>query len=264
MGGVSVVKEAALLKGINLGLFSDYSISGIFNRLTLAFGWGLGYFGQPHILSKFMGINKTSEMHKSKYIGIAWQVLSLGAATFVGLVGIAYFKAGLANPEMIYVETVKSLFSPFWGGFILCAIFAAIISTIDSQVLVLASTITEDFYRESFRKNASEKELSWVFRVAIGIVCVFSAILALNRLYTVEDFVWIGWTGIGSAFAPLVILSLYSKDINRKGALAGMICGPLVAMLWRYYASASIHAMVPAFIMGLVVIKLVSKLTSKD
>src|SRR5262249_7859731 len=157
-------------------LFPDFSAKTLLGIIGMTAGWGLGYFGQPHIVTKFMGIRNVHEISKSKAIGMSWMLLSLTAATFVGLVGIAFFAGRQIDSELVFVEMVRESFPPFFVGFILCAVLAATINAMSSQVLVLTSTITEDFYKRIFRKDASSKELLIVARAGVIAVSVVAFI----------------------------------------------------------------------------------------
>lgn len=267
VGGFAGIYSAAVSKGVSLSLFPDFSPPTIFSGLLLALGWGLGYFGMPHILSKFMGIRDVGDMYKSKYVGMVWQLLTLTAAIFVGMVGIAYFNGGLVDSERVFIEMVTSLFHPFFAGFILCAILAAIVSTIDSQVLVLASVLTEDFYKSLIHKKASLKELLWVYRIGILVVSLFSCFIALNRTHTIMDLVWFAWTGLGCSFGPALILSIYSKRVNRYGAITGILIGGFISALWKLYLNKmlftfEVPGMVVGFFISLISIYFVSIITT--
>ncbi|MCK4265105.1 sodium/proline symporter [Candidatus Babeliales bacterium] len=269
VGGFFAIKTAVFDKGISLALLPDYSFKSIAGSLLLAFGWGLGYFGMPHILTKFMGIKNPEEIKKSKYLGITWQILSLSAAGFVGVVAVAFFKNKVIEPELIFIEMTKSLFNPFVAGIILCAIFAATISTIDSQVLVLASTITEDFYKNLFNKKSSQKNLVWTYRIGIVAVCLIAAFISMNRFYTVHDLVTYAWGGLGSSFSALVLFALYSKKINKYGAISGMLVGCLIGLIWTPFlnfliTSYTILAVIPGFILSLITSWFVSSLTERN
>ena len=272
VGGLAVVKAAVLSKenslGVSLSFLPDYSFKTIIKSLMLSLGWGLGYLGMPHILIKFMGIKDVRDLRKSKYIGMTWQILSLSAATAVGLVGIAFFESGfvesgLVNKELVFIHMVIKMFSPFYAGFILCAILAAIISTIDSQVLVLASTITEDFYKNIFNRNASDKDVRLVYRLGIIATCMVSVLISVYSKQTIYSLVWYAWTGIGCSFGPLVVLSLYSKSINRYGAFVGLLTGAMIAIVWPYMFGYEVPAMIPGFFFNLVVIWVISRLTMR-
>lgn len=264
VGGWSGISQAITAKKLTMALFPDFSAKTIGQIIAMTAGWGLGYFGQPHIVTKFMGIRNVHEIPKSKYIGMSWMLLSLGAATFVGLVGIAFFSNGLKDTELVFIEMVKQTFSPFLVGFILCAVLAATINAMSSQVLVLSSSITEDFYKRIFRKNASSKELLIVARLGVVFVSLIAFLIAYGKISTIYSLVLYAWSGLGSAFGPLLLLSLYWKKINKYGAWAGILSGGIVAGVWPYFEqlwSISIPSMLPGFISSFVLIIIVSLLT---
>lgn len=230
-------------------------------------GWGLGYFGQPHIVTKFMGIKHVHEISKSKWIGMSWMVIALCAATIVGMVGIAYFKHGLLSPEHIFIEMVKDNFHPFLIGFILCAVLAATINAMSSQVLVLSSSLTEDFYKRLFHKTASSKELLIVSRIGVVLVALISFFIAYANISSIYSLVLYAWSGLGSSFGPLLLLSLYSKKINKYGAWAGILLGGVTAAIWPYLKEINhimgieIPSMIPAFSLSFLSILIISFLT---
>lgn len=260
---IILVPIVALGKVQSLPSVSFWPEQGFLNILLLSLGWGLGYFGQPHILNKFMGIEDVSEMKKSQYVGLTWQTLCIAAATFVGIVGVSYFAGGLANSELIFIEMVKTLFHPFIGGLIICAIFAAAISTMDSQVLVLTSVLSEDVYHRFFRKEASARETVWVSRTCVVLVGALSYCIALFSGGTVLSLVLYAWAGLGSTFGPVLVMGLYTKETNRYGAIAGMICGGLIAGLWPLLGT-NVPALVPGFFGNLIVIYGISRLTGGE
>lgn len=223
--------------------------------------WGLGYFGQPHILVRFMGIRSAEEINKSRLIAMIWVSISLAASVLVGLVGRAYI-GGLANPETIFMQMVNSLFHPLVAGILLAAILAAVMSTADSQLLVTASAISEDFYKVLFRKNASGKELVWVSRMTVICVAAVAYSLALNPSNTVMGLVSYAWAGFGATFGPLILLSLYWKRMNKQGAFAGLVAGGLTTILWKYTGSP-LYEIVPGFIVATAAIITVSLLTKE-
>jgi solute:Na+ symporter, SSS family len=268
VGGWHPISEIAQQKQIPLTLIPQGHIESVFTIISLALGWGLGYFGMPHIITKFMGIKHVSEINKSKWLGMSWQVIALGAATWIGLVSIAYFPQGLDKPEMVFVEMVKDLFPPFIGGFILCAIIAANLSTMDSQILVAASMISEDLYKPLHRHPPSDRKVLWISKVSVVFIAFIALMLAFKRSSTILDTVLYSWSGLGSAFGPLVLMSLYSTRINRYGALAGIIVGTLTVMSWPYLnaklTSYEILPMIPGFILSVVAIYLVSYLSTQS
>lgn len=266
-GGWSSIVSAAEQQGISLELVPDASIYSVVAIIFLMLEWGLGYFGQPHIITKFMGIKDSTELNKSKYLGMTWQFLALTGAAFIGLVGIAYFKTELQNPEHIFIEMVKALFHPLAAGFVLCGVIAASLSTMDSQILVSASMLSEDFYKHFLKKQATQKELLIASRAGVVLVSVVSLLLALNRNSTIQQAVLYAWSGLGCSFGPLVLMSLYSTSTNRYGAIAGVIVGSVIAATWDninpYVISYKIPAMIAGFSLSLITIYVVSKVTGR-
>lgn len=263
--GWESIKAAAASTQTPLTFTKDTSLLSLMELVFLG-TWGLGYFGQPHIVTKFMGINNVKEMYKSKYIGMTWLILTLLGATAVGLIGIAFFKTPLSDPQMVFIHMVPQLFHPFITGFILCAILAANMSTMDSQILVCASIISEDFYKGLFKKSASSKELLYVSRLGLILVAVIALVIAYNKSATVLDAVRYAWAGLGCSFGPLMLMSLYSKTVNKYGAMIGIITGGLIAATWQTYSrqllGLDIPTEVPSFIVSLLSIYFVSKWTN--
>lgn len=267
LSGWSDITQMAAQKDISLSLIPGAGDQSLFSLLLLAMGWGLGYFGMPHIITKFMGINDPAELNKSKWLGMSWQLIALSAAAVVGLVGIGYFPEGLEKPEMIFVEMVKNLFHPFFIGFILCGVVAANMSTMDSQVLVCGSILSEDLFKH-FRTSPSDKAVLWVSKMGVIGVSLVALLFALNKSATIADTVSYSWSGLGSAFGPLVLMSLYSKRANKYGALAGIITGTFVVMVWPtvhpYITHYDVMAMIPGFFLSMLSIYVVSMLTSRE
>jgi len=266
-GGFASIAQVAATKEIPLTLFRDFSIPSLLAIVMLAVSWGSGYFGQPHIITKFMGIRSVEEIRKAQILGMTWQFFALSGAIFVGLVGIAYFPTGLEKGELVFVEMVKSLFHPGIAGFILCAILAANISTMDSQILVSASVVTEDLYKKLFRQNASTGELLRVSRCSVIVIGLIASLLALSKSSTVQEAVFYAWGGLGATFGPLVLTSLYAKSANRFGAMAGIVVGGVVAGIWSrlnpYITSYELAPIIPGFILSFAAILLVSRLTRR-
>ena len=214
-----------------------------------------------------MGIKHVSEMNKSKWMGMSWQLVALAAAAMVGLIAIGYFPDGLEKPELVFVEMVKSLFHPFLGGIILCAIIAANLSTMDSQILVCGSMISEDLYVPLHRTPPSDRNILWTSKLSVVFISLVALVLAFNRSSTVLDTVLYSWSGLGSAFGPLVLMSLYSKSVNKYGAMAGIVVGTAVSMIWptlnpiltRY----EVLPMIPGFMLSAAAIYLVSRWTQQ-
>ncbi len=260
VGGFSGISKALDVQGLTRSLLPDYSGATFLFIFSQIAGWGIGYFGQPHIVTKFMGIKNVAEIPKAKWLGMSWMVLSLGAASLVGLVGVAFFNGvGLYNNEQVFIEMVKRTFHPFILGIVLCAVLAAMINAMSSMVLVLSSSLTEDFYKRFFRKDASSKELLLVSRAGVILVAAVAFCIAFTRANTIQELVHYAWQGIGSAFGPLVILSLYSKRINKFGAWAGILFGGVISAVWPLF-HINLPAMLPGFLCGIFAILFVSHL----
>jgi sodium/proline symporter len=242
-------------------LLPDLSSKTLLEITGMLMGWGLGYFGQPHIITKFMGIRNVHEIGKSKWIGMSWMLLSLAGATLVGLVGIAFFKGSLQNHELVFVTLVKNSFPPFFIGLILCAVLAATINAMSSQVLVLSSSITEDLYKRLVRKKASSQELLVVARLGVLFVSLVAFLIAYGKISSIYSLVLYAWSGLGSAFGPLLLLSLYWKKINKYGAWGGILSGGIAAAIWPYY-NTSIPSLLPGFACSCFFIFLLSSLTN--
>ncbi|MFI0414236.1 MAG: sodium/proline symporter PutP [Candidatus Thiodiazotropha sp.] len=226
--------------------------------------WGLGYFGQPHILARFKAIKQSDFVPKAQLIAVSWVFIALTAATLSGLVGIPTFETPLKDAEKVFIRLVDLLFHPLVAGVCLAAILAAIMSTADSQLLVSSSTFTGDLYRLLLRKRASEAELVVVGRLAVLSIALIAFLLALDRESRVLDLVSYAWAGFGAAFGPTVLLSLYWKGMNRWGALAGILSGGLTVVLWKPLQGGlfDLYEIVPGFLISLAMIVLVSRLTS--
>lgn len=265
VGGFNGITQMMATKEISTSLFPDFSGMTLLTIFFTAASWGLGYFGQPHIITKFMGIKNVHEMPKSKYIGMTWMIISLSAATLVGLVGIAFFNThALQDMEQVFIQMVRIVFHPFIIGFFLCAVLAATINAMSSQVLVLSSSLTEDFYKRLIRKNASSKELLLVSRLGVIVVAFIAFSIAYGQFSTIYSLVLYAWSGLGSSFGPLLILSLYSKQVNKYGAWAGVLGGGMTAAIWPYlnkFFTLQIPSMITGFLVGIISILIISRLT---
>lgn len=233
-GGMGPIMNQISLSQLSTSLFPNYTPKTLFQITMSLAAWGLGYFGQPHIITKFMGIRQVSDMHKAKYVGISWQSIALFAATLVGLVGIYYFPNGVSDPQRLILEIVKTTLPPFFAGLVLCAILAATTNVMAAQILVVASNLSEDLYKRLFRKTADPVEMLWVSRINVILIALVSFIIAFFKIATIYQLVLYSWSGLGASFGPLVLFSLYSKSINRWGAFAGVLAGGLSAAIWPY------------------------------
>lgn len=253
------------IKGIDPKLFDIFKGTSLIGIISLM-AWGLGYFGQPHIIVRFMAISSVKEIKKARRIGMGWMIFSVGGAMFTGFIGLAYYsKQGLnlSDPETIFIKLSEILFHPLITGFLLAALLAAVMSTISSQLLVTASSLTEDVYKTFFRRSATEKELLLVSRLSVLVVSFIAVFLAFNKNGTILSLVAYAWAGFGAAFGPVILLSLYWKRMNRWGALAGMIGGAVTVIVWANVPvlAKSLYEIIPGFIIGLAAIWFVSLVT---
>lgn len=260
-------------------LYSDgqkLSAIDIFSQLA----WGFGYCGMPHILTRFMAVKNQKELNKSKAIGIIWVVLSLAFGCMIGFIGRAYLPVilgteGAGSTETVFIEMIKRVFTvnialPFIGGLFLCGILAAIMSTADSQLLVAASAASEDIYKGMINKKAEDKKVLTVSRITVMIVAVLAYIIAFNPDSSIMGLVSNAWAGLGSAFGPIVLLSLFWKRTNFQGAVAGILSGGLTVIIWDYIpfiggqtlgAYTGVYSLAVGFCLSLLVIVVVSLCT---
>ncbi|MWV13462.1 sodium/proline symporter PutP [Pseudomonas sp. R-28-1W-6] len=231
--------------------------------------WGLGYFGQPHILARFMAADSVKSIPNARRISMTWMILCLGGAVAVGFFGIAYFSAHpdmagavTENPERVFIELAKILFNPWIAGVLLSAILAAVMSTLSCQLLVCSSALTEDFYKAFLRKNASQVELVWVGRAMVLLVALIAIALASNPENRVLGLVSYAWAGFGAAFGPVVILSLLWKGMTRNGALAGMVVGAVTVVVWKNWIGMGLYEIIPGFILATLAILVFSRIGS--
>ncbi|WP_239348765.1 sodium/proline symporter PutP [Snodgrassella communis] len=239
-------------------LFAHMDVIAIISLL----GWGLGYFGQPHILARFMAADSHEVMKNARRISMTWMILCLAGAITVGFFGIAFFAnhpelAYLVNNgkhERIFIELSKLLFNQWVAGIVLAAILAAVMSTLSCQLLVCSSALTEDFYRAFFRPKAKERELVWVGRIMVLLVSVIAILLAINPNNSVLDLVSHAWAGFGAAFGPIIIFSVFWSRMTRNGTLAGMIVGAITVLLWIYFKWFDLYALIPGFLFASIAI----------
>ncbi|HDR1021021.1 TPA: sodium/proline symporter PutP [Pasteurella multocida] len=242
--------------------------------LSLA-AWGLGYFGQPHILARFMAADSVKSLNNARKISMTWMVLCLLGAMGIGFFGIAYFYAnpqvaGLVNrePEQVFIELSKLLFNPWISGILLSAILAAVMSTLSAQLLISSSAITEDFYKGFIRPKASDKELVWLGRLMVLSIAGIAIWIAQDEHSRVLKLVEFAWAGFGSAFGPVVLFSLFWKRMTSSAALFGMMTGAIVVFGWKSWTveGTQLHAlyeMIPGFMLASAVIVITSLLTAK-
>ncbi|GAB3171433.1 sodium/proline symporter PutP [Myceligenerans halotolerans] len=265
LGGWGPVREGLLAAetsgAVNhLSFLAGASVTGVIS----AAAWGLGYFGQPHIIVRFMAIRSPQDAVAGRRIGISWMIVSTVGAILTGLIGVAYVNVRgetLENPETVFLYLSQVLFHPLVAGLVLAAVLAAIMSTISSQLIVSSSALVEDLVK------IAGKEMTARFQVMLGrlgvlLVAVIAGLIAFDRTDTILDLVGFAWAGFGAAFGPIVILSLYWRRLTRWGALAGMVVGATVAFVWgRTELGDTLYEIVPGFVLGALVAIVVSLIT---
>lgn len=268
-GGTAGLDLASVPQPGFLSLTQGATLVGVISAVT----WGLGYFGQPHIIVRFMAIDRVENVPKAGVIGMGWMVISLGGAVTVGLAGRAFADAnGLAvnDPETIFIILAGLLFHPAVTGFLYAALLAAIMSTISSQLLVSSSSLTEDFYRLFLRRDASEAEAVNIGRLCVALVAAAALVIAADPDSEVLGLVANAWAGFGAAFGPLILLALTWKRMTGAGAVAGLVTGAGVVAGWialgwnaSFMGGPGLYEIVPGFIAAFAAIVLVSLATGK-
>jgi len=264
MGGVSVTLDA--LHNVQASMLQpltkpDGSTMGFIELISLL-AWGIGYFGQPHILVRFMAVRSSGEIRQATRIAMTWVILSLAAAVAVGMVGRVFLADPLEGTasETVFLVLTNTMFPPFLAGLILSAVLAAIMSTASSQLLVAASAFAQDFYRTLIRKNAEQTELVWIARASVFVIAALAIFLALNPNSFILDMVSYAWAGFGAAFGPAILMSLFWKRTTRNGVVAGIIVGGVTVLVWKQFALFGLYEIVPGFLLSLLAIYVVSKL----
>lgn len=230
-------------------------------------GWGLGYFGQPHILARFQATRSNADLKTARRIAIGWTAVSMFGAMLIGLVGLVYVTQHptltLDDGEKIFMLLVNAVFHPVIAGILLAAILAAIMSTADSQLLVCSSALAEDFYKQVVRRNASSKEIVMVGRIGVLVISMIALILALDPDRSVLGLVSYAWAGFGAAFGPVLVISLYWSRMNSAGALAGIIVGGVTVVVWKQLNGGifDLYEIVPGIVLSSVAVWIVSLLT---
>lgn len=244
-------------------------------------GWGLGYCGMPHILTRFMAVKNEKELKKSRVIAIIWVAISLGAAVVIGVLGRAFLyptvlgAESASSTENVFIEMITKIFTQeyslaFIGGLFLCGILAAIMSTADSQLLITASSVSNDLYKGVVEPNASDKKVMRISRASVIVIAILAYMIALDPNSSIMGLVSNAWAGLGAAFGPLVLMSLFWRRINLAGAVAGIISGGFTVIVWDYIplmngetlgTATSLYSLVVGFAISLVLIVLVSLAT---
>lgn len=255
------VNELQIFAQQSIPSFSE-SVGNIgFWAVLSSLAWGLGYFGQPHIIVRFMAIRSVPDIKIARNIGMSWMTVTIIGALATGLVGVAYankFDLTVDDPETIFIIFSELLFHPLISGFLMAAILAAIMSTISSQLLVSASSLTEDIYRLKAGKNVSEKDAVRIGRFGVAGVALVALLLAMDSSNSILSLVSNAWAGFGAAFGPLVLFSLYKVNLTHKAAIAGILSGAVTVLFWIYAPvlsggeslSSVVYEIIPGFIVS--------------
>ncbi len=250
------------MEQVTAGSTSWLSGVGLLGLISLL-AWGLGYMGQPHILARFMAAESPRKLLPARRIAMSWMVIVLFGSVTTGMAGMVYFaEQPLSNPETVFISLSQALFNPWVAGVITAAILSAIMSTIDSQLLVSSSVISEDFYRVFVRQQAGDKELLLVSRVAVVIIALLALIIASDPQSRVLDLVSYAWAGFGAAFGPIVLFSLLWRKMSATGALIGMFVGAITVVVWSNLSGGlfDLYEIVPGFLFASIGVVLGSKL----
>jgi len=246
-----------------LSMFEGASILGVLSAVA----WGLGYFGQPHIIVRFMAINSVKETKQARRIGIGWMALSLLGAIATALIGIAYFQQNasetLSDPEAIFIELGQIIFHPFIAGIMLAAVLAAVMSTISSQLIVTSSALIEDLYKVVVKKGSSDRQYVNMGRIAVLVVSLIAMYFAWEQNASILDLVAYAWAGFGAAFGPVILLSLFWRKLTTWGALAGMVVGAVTVVIWgnNDKLTGLMYEIVPGFVLALLFTVVISMVT---
>ena len=250
----------------------QFGTAGTYGFLSIAscLAWGLGYFGMPQVLLRFMAIRSESELTRSRRIATVWVIISLAVAVFIGIVGRALYPTALAtksDAESIFITLSTNLLPPLLAGFVMAGILAATISSSDSYLLIAASALAKNIYQGIYRKDASEKKVMNISRITLLVISLVAILIALDEESIIFTIVSFAWAGFGAVFGPLMLFSLFWKRINRAGAIAGMLSGGIMVFVWKLLirplgGAWNIYELLPAFIVSSIAIVVVSLLTA--
>lgn len=266
LGGVQKTMDLILTKqSTALHWTKGLSVLGAVNLLA----WGFGYFGQPHILVRFMAVKNLAAIPIARRICMLWMTLSLLGAVLTGIIGIAYFDHyPMKDPESVFIHFSHILFTPAMAGFILAAILSSIMCALDSQMLASSSALTEDIYHAFLRKNASQKELMWVGRLAVCVISIIAVLMACKEGSKVLDLVGFAWAGLASSFAAPVVMSLFWPRMTRMGAIAGIVTGMTTVIVWHLYIAShlsfTLYEIIPGILLSILAVIIGSKMTMAD
>lgn len=277
-GAISDVTAAALeadpslgVQAVNNGVAQFADTAKPYGALSVAsiLAWGLGYFGMPQVLLRFMAIRKEKELKMSRRIAMIWVVISLAVAVFIGIIGRQLFPTELltkATAENIFITMSTSFLPPIIAGFVMAGILAATISSSDSYLLIAASAAAKNIYQGFMNKKATDKQVMWITRATLLVIAIVAIVIALDENSVIFKIVSFAWAGFGATFGPIMLFSLFWKRTTRWGAVAGMVSGAAMVFLWKLVISKlggvfAIYELLPAFIFSCIVIVVVSLLT---
>lgn len=247
------------------GWTEDLTLLGM---ISLA-GWAIGYCGQPHVVVRFMALRRREDVRVSRRIALVWSTITMASAVAVGAVGYYWFGGVLDDSERVFIVLADTMLNPWVAGFVLAGVLAAIMSTIDSQLLVCSSAIAEDIYRGLIRPNADQKELVWLSRFSVVAVALLAAVMGMNPESSILDLVSYAWGGFGAAFGPVILFSLFWRGMNRNGAIAGLVIGAATVAIWKPLTGGpaglfDIFEVVPGFVLSSLAVVGISLLTNGD
>ena len=247
--------------------------AGTYSILTIlsSVAWGLGYFGMPQVLLRFMAIRKEGELKMSRRIATVWVLISLSVSVFIGLMGRTLFPVALtteASAENVFIVLATNLLPPLLAGLVMAGILAATISSSDSYLLIAASAFAKNIYQGLLHKKASDKEVLWISRITLLLITIIAIFIALDEDSVIFTIVSFAWAGFGATFGPLMLFCLFWKRINRAGAIAGMVSGGVMVFVWNLLVRPlggiwDIYELLPAFLISCVCIVVVSLLTAE-
>ena len=260
IGGIGAIVDALESRNIAKGFIPAGTDTPLLVILS-AMAWGLGYFGQPHILARFMGVQSISKLKRSRMIAIVWVAISLAGAVVIGMVGIGMFESldiALKEQEKVFIYMIPHIMGPWLGGIMLAAVLSAIMSTIDSQLLVSSSALTEDLYRRVVKRKPGEREIMVIGRGCVVVISAIALVMALDPKDSILGIVAYAWGGFGASFGPLVLFALFSRRTTWRSALLGMVVGTAVLVLWKYSGwGSAMYEIVPGFLANTLTILLV-------
>ncbi len=260
IGGTEAIVESLDARNIARGFLPEGTGAPLL-AIFSAMAWGLGYFGQPHILARFMGVQSLAKLRRSRVIATVWVAISLTGAVLIGMIGIGMFESldiAQKEHEKVFIYMIRDMMGPWLGGIMLAAILSAIMSTIDSQLLVSSSALTEDLYRRIVRRKAGNREIMFIGRACVIVISVLALVMAMDPRDSILGIVAYAWGGFGAAFGPLVLFALFSRRTTWRSALLGMIVGTLVLVFWKHSPwGGALYEIVPGFLANTVTILIV-------